>query len=275
MALAVPVPLTGVINIEEIKAAFPSTNSNSLHAYFGKFWYKPSDGTTGTFTTTGPLRDSDFRGKVEMPTIHITSDTYNVNILNLVQNRITYSAGKTSAMVFVDSGVRVGSTSAGSPSMVINGFATGDFIGITNNGSIIGAGGNGGDGGGGNPGGTALQIRFPTPITNNGTIAGGGGGGGAGASGKTKGGVFGFDSHGYNGGQGGGGAGYNPGNNGATTTQGGGGLSNNGTTGGRGGNLGQTGTGSGQGGGGNPGYCIDGSVFIVGTVGGTKIGPIR
>ena len=275
MTVAVPVPLTGLINIEEIKAAFPSTNSNSMHNYFGKTWYKPLDGSTGTFTTTGPLRDSDFRGKMEMPTIHITSDTYNVDILNLVKNKINYTAGKSAALVFVDPGVKVGSTSTGTPSMVISGFVTGDFIGITNNGSIIGAGGNGGNGGGGGGGGTAVKLGYPTLINNNGTIAGGGGGGGAGAGGKTKGGVFGFGSQGYNGGQGGGGAGFNPGNNGATTTQGGGGLSDNGTTGGRGGNLGQPGIGSGAGGGGSAGYYLDGSIFILGTLGGTKLGLLR
>lgn len=105
-----------------------------------------------------------------------------------------YVPGITTVRVTVNNGVVIGSSSTSSPAMQISGFTTNDRIELTNNGYIVGAGGNGGhgsgDGGGGglgqpgNIGGNAINISSsPVFITNNGTIGGGGGGGGSGGRG--------------------------------------------------------------------------------------------
>lgn len=267
MAAAIPVPLTGRIDVNDIKRAFPSTNANNMRAYFGKDWYKPSDGSTGTFTTTGPLRDSDFRGKIEIPIIRISSDSYNVDILPLVQSRIPYAAGSTAVLIYVDPGVKIGSRGAGQPSMIVRGFRTGDNIIIVNNGDIRGAGG-----GGGQQGGDALQVAFPITFTNNGILAGGGGGGGKGPDGRTYGGIIGCSSLPVSGDPGGGGAGNVPGGGGATDTYGGASSGN----GAPGGNIGQPGSTNGGGGAGAAGYYLNGSTFIKNPpVGGTKIGRLN
>lgn len=273
MANPIPVPLTGPININNIKAAFPSTNSNNYKDYENKPWYKPSDGTSGVFPANGPIDDYDFRGKMEGFVIHISSDTYNVYLKSLIPN---YVQGHTGVICYVDPGVKVGSTNPNSPAFVIDGFYSGDAVSLTNNGSIIGAGGNAGSDAGGGPGGDALSLNYPTKLVNNGTLAGGGGGGGSGSGGSTYGGCCGCGSVHYNGGSGGGGAGFNPGLN-ATLTVGGAPDSQNGTTGGPGGNLGQPGTGSSGGGGGPAGAYIRNSGNIiggVGSIGGTVIGNL-
>ena len=95
--------------------------------------------------------------------------------------------------IIIPAGVVVGSTSTATPAATIAGsFPSG--VMLTNNGRIIGAGGNGGTqgawtgvdvmvpapGGAGAGGGTALAVYSTLSITNNGVIGGGGGGGGGG-----------------------------------------------------------------------------------------------
>ena len=274
MAAPIPVPLTGPFDINDIKKAFPSTNKNNLGGYVGKDWYKPSDGSTGTFTR--PIKDSDFRGKMEAYSFHITADTYNIDLLTEYTNRgLPYTKGKTAIICYVDSGVKVGSTSASSASFIIQNLTASDAVTLINNGLIIGCGGNGSDSGGGGNGGTALQISYPTKVVNNGTLAGGGGGGGGGAPGHHYVG-WACSEQWYNGGSGGGGAGFNPGAVGGATTYTGGSPTTAGdnTTGGYGGNLGQNGNPSYYGGGTRGSYIV-GSANItggIGSVGGTKIG---
>lgn len=87
----------------------------------------------------------------------------------------------------INSGIYISSNTTSGAALTVSGsFPTG--VSLTNNGYIIGMGGNGGNGniyeteGGfpGAPGGTAIAVSSPLSITNNQTIAGGGGGGGGG-----------------------------------------------------------------------------------------------
>ncbi len=104
-----------------------------------------------------------------------------------------YIAGTTDVTLVINSGVVIGSTSTGTPALVVDtSWAAGDTVSVVNNGVIQGAGGAGGRGGtwsnhnGGNPGapgsagGVGIRADRLVSMTNNGTIAGGGGGGGGG-----------------------------------------------------------------------------------------------
>ena len=85
----------------------------------------------------------------------------------------------------INSGVKIGSVSAATPSLILPAFPAGSVVTLVNNGKIMGAGGNGGAGAPvrgtaqpGRPGGTALRVQSPITIQNAGQIYGGGGGGG-------------------------------------------------------------------------------------------------
>jgi len=175
-AIPVPVPLTGPISINDIKAAFPSTSSNSYRDYEGKNWYKPSTGEIGTFPSAGPIDDFDFRGTMESFVIHISSNRLNVDLKSLLPY---YLQGATGVLCYVDAGVKVGSSAAGAPAFVVNGFTSQDAVKIINNGFIKGAGGNGGGAGGytsystvpvhapvADPGNPAQTIPQPAPPDN-------------------------------------------------------------------------------------------------------------
>ena len=221
--------------------------------------------------------------------ITIASDTNNY-VLSDFLSATSYNPGRSIINLTVNANVVVGSTSAGSPAMIIDGLATGDLLNLINNGNIAGAGGRGGAAGSyvstsvqvssgkgstttlnttttsipgrpGEPGGTALYVTYLTNLINNGTIAGGGGGGGGGG--------------GPTGGQGGGGAGriVGAGANNGTLTAGGAGTGLGGAGGARG-TAGTAGTNStnagGQGGGVGPAILGLDNVAI--TTEGTIIG---
>ena len=109
-----------------------------------------------------------------------TSDTNDVNLRSMA-NALGYESalGPATVTVTVNSGVVIGSTASGTPAMDTGTWPAGTTITITNNGKIIGKGGDGGafSGNGGN-GGTGFKAQFTVTMTNNGWIAGGGGGGG-------------------------------------------------------------------------------------------------
>jgi hypothetical protein len=96
--------------------------------------------------------------------------------------------GSSKVVATINSGVYIYSNSTGTPALTISGFSGGCTL--TNNGVILGCGGNGGNGatgdpsfsgvGGGASAGTALSVSSAVTIINNSTVAGGGGGGGGG-----------------------------------------------------------------------------------------------
>lgn len=125
--------------------------------------------------------------------VDLTTQT-NFNLYTFLQTRgWSNTSKKLRAFINIPSGVSIYSTDPTLPSFVIpNSFRSYDMIQITNNGSILGAGGLAGAGGGstsngssGGTGGTALHIQNTIcnslKIINNGNIYSGGGGGGGGA----------------------------------------------------------------------------------------------
>lgn len=104
---------------------------------------------------------------------------------NVVLFTLAGSPGQAVILIYrVNSGVWIGSTSAGSTALTISGFAAGSKIHVFNFGNIVGAGGGGGypdsDGG---AGGDAIALGSDVIVDNTyGLIAGGGGGGGGGRS---------------------------------------------------------------------------------------------
>ena len=230
--------------------------------------------------------------------------TINLNIAANANNYVlsdflsatSYYPGRSIVNLTVNAGVIVGSGSAGTPALIIDGLVSGDLINLINNGNIAGAGGQGGEAGSyvvtstpvldskGNPvqskgsvsirstvtsipgrpgevGGSALYVTYATNLINNGTIAGGGGGGGGGG--------------GPTGGQGGGGAGRKAGSgaNNGTLTAGGAGAGLGGAGGARG-SAGSAGTNNTNAGGlgGAPGPAILGIDKVSITTAGTIIG---
>ncbi|MCZ2356838.1 MAG: hypothetical protein LC115_09175 [Bacteroidia bacterium] len=105
----------------------------------------------------------------------------------------TYPTAPTNSpvcvVVYVRPGVNVGSSTTASSAMTTGSLPTGSIVGVVNDGSIIGKGGDGGTAydpaqgwtGNGTDGGHALNLTAKTAILNNGYLFGGGGGGGSAA----------------------------------------------------------------------------------------------
>lgn len=243
-------------------------------------------------------------GAITMPTAFWNASNNFTFVIGTVSNNLNIRQAAVNAgwdqivkvTAVISSGLIIGSTSTGSPAMVIDGvFPNG--LEVVNNGFIVGMGGAGGSaansraGFPGSVGGPALRVFVPVSITNNGTIAGGGGGGGGGGS------FSGRSNSNYGGGGGGGrsslansagGAGaFNagagavgtfsgPGGGGAANpTGGGGGRGGNGGEWGTSGSVGGTGAGGvGGGAGGGAGACVIGNSNITWVVPGLLYGPL-
>jgi hypothetical protein len=126
----------------------------------------------------------------------ISNNTKNFNLWNyLVANNLAAVGAPALVNVTITGGVVVGSTSPTIPAFDTGAFPpVGSTVQLTNNGTIVGAGGNGGSGGvcspvipavSGSSGGPAVRAQIPLSLANNGGIWGGGGGGGGGGAGGT------------------------------------------------------------------------------------------
>ena len=96
-----------------------------------------------------------------------------------------YIAGSTDVTLVINNGVYVYSTNTANAGLTIAALDASDTVTVTNNGYILGMGGQGGgwgatgtQGSNGRAAGPALTINRNVSITNNSYIAGGGGGGG-------------------------------------------------------------------------------------------------
>ena len=184
-----------------------SLNDTSVRTLFG--------------TASGQISMSTGWGKSNSgPPVTITISA-NIQNFNMYNNRLAsqhgaavtvsgaYAAGSTVTVV-INSGVVVGSSSNASYSFDTGtGWNAADSLKVTNNGYIVGTGGNGNGG----AGGPAFRAQRAVSVTNNNIIGGGGGAGGMGQY------IYGQTNYGkgtiktvYAGGGGGsGGAGYNAG----------------------------------------------------------------
>lgn len=222
--------------------------------------------------------------------IVVDTDAFNVNLRALHDSFYGEPAEYDEVLLIIESGVVLGSSTAGTPSLEI-----GDWpplvtitVRINSGGTIQGAGGYGGDGqwGGSQPatsgeqGGTALRTTYPIELESSGSIIGGGGGGGG--SGRADPDQFGDPGGGGAGTIGGPVLGINigasPAQPGTATAGGVGNTSSPGFPGGNGGDPGQAGQNGGasqpyDGLGGGAGPAIDGDSFVTYTTPGTIIGP--
>lgn len=108
----------------------------------------------------------------------ISADTDNYDVFTSAGS----PSGAVKVTVTVNSGVFIGSTSAGIASTDFDGFPAGSVLKLVNNGDIRGKGGKGGNAsnGSGSGGGTAVKVDQAIIIDNtNGNIFGGGNGGNA------------------------------------------------------------------------------------------------
>lgn len=168
-------PSSGTISISQINAEF--NRGNNLNAYRGTTWFTDAGGS-GTFST-GAISMSDFWGKRSTsPTFSFTisSNQTNADLRTLAVNAGWNQSSKVVATI--SGGVYLSSNSTGTPALTVNGSFPGG-VELTNNGFIIGMGGNGGAGGGVSAypvsvsaGGLALSAAVAISITNNGTIGG-------------------------------------------------------------------------------------------------------
>lgn len=110
--------------------------------------------------------------------VHIAANTTNVNLQSLFSGADWADTVKTKRVI-VNTGVTVGSTSAGTAAM-LTGTGRGKDLIIENNGTIAGAGGTGNGGAGGN---ALLVQQTGVTVVNSGNLYGGGGGGGKGGTG--------------------------------------------------------------------------------------------
>jgi hypothetical protein len=180
-----------LVSSGQISAGVSSPANQSINTELGKAYNaqlslndtdaRALAGITGSGTQ---ISYSSFYGKANRSAYYITFTTHHsdatVSSADLTSG--SYVGGKTDVYITVNSGVYLWASSTSTVGLTISGASTGDTVSLTNNGYIIGAGGNGAIGNdesilpGGN-GGTALSINYNISITNNGYIAGGGGGG--------------------------------------------------------------------------------------------------
>jgi hypothetical protein len=261
---------------------------------------------TRTCGPSGTLSGSFANQICTNTTVTISASANNLNLWNyLVANGWSNSGQPGTWLVSIATGAVIGSTSSGTAAFDTGTFPAGSSLQLSNNGSIVGKGGNGGGGGswasfncvapsGGQPGGPALQMRLVSTVANNGSIWGGGGGGGgggavgsvlSGAASPTGGGGGGGGAGSVAGVGGAGGGGTFPGTQGGSGTlssAGGGGPGGQGSPpGGGGGNPGLAGSVGASGvvcpgaGGGAAGSAVLGNSFITWSAVGDRRGPLN
>src|SRR5262249_50246323 len=144
-----------------------------------------SNDSTSDPTSTAPL------------SVTIAANATNFNLWNyLLANGLATSGKPGSWSVTIASGLLINASSTGSYAFDTGAVPSGSVLQITNNATIVGAGGNGGadasasctTGNPGAAGGPALHVQIATSIANNGNVWGGGGGGGSAGNGFSHGG---------------------------------------------------------------------------------------
>ena len=176
-------PVSGAISLNQVNVELGlsgtttiSMNQASVRTLFG--------------VPSGAISMSNGYGKANQFAFTISSNQTNANLRTLA---VAAGWNQASALVAtISGGIYISSNNTGTPALTVNGSFPGGVT-LTNNGFIIGMGGNGGSGannGGftlgngmpGSAGGLALSVSVAISINNAGTIGGGGGGGGGGGA---------------------------------------------------------------------------------------------
>ena len=264
-----PLQSSGPISFQDIENEFTGSHPISLDEYYSVASGLPASGTISMF---------DFYGKANTFSFTVSSNTSDANLTTLAT-----AAGWDGVRPLdctINAGVYIYATSTSNAALTISGsFPNG--VSITNNGSIIGKGGNGGNtgpagggaGGAGSAGGAAIAVSTTVTITNNSIIAGGGGGGNGAAS------YWSLDTGTYYGGGGGGGqsglsnssggTGFVNGSAGTVSSAGSGGAGRSPYAG-----AGQGGGSWGQASGGAGGAALTGNSFVTWNAEGTRYGSV-
>lgn len=175
---------SGQIKLSEIATEYGGSEPHALSEYHDK----------GNAPASGEIQlAADFYGTSNTFSFSITSNASQVNLRSTAVS--AGWDGSSQLLATINSGVIIYSGSTGTPAMTIDGSYPGGVT-LTNNGTILGKGGQGGsvasstcncscctDGQttAGSAGGTGLSISSAVTINNaNGRISGGGGGGGPG-----------------------------------------------------------------------------------------------
>lgn len=246
-------PSSGVIKFSNIATEFVDSTPYKFSKYYKGGALVPNASQNTNVPTSGAIKLSNFYGAVRRIAVTVTIASNTTNYTLNTAAVPGYIAGITDVTFVVNSGVYLYSTSTATPALTVSAFTSGDTITITNNGYIMGMGGNGASYaqrgnpayGAGQVGGPAISLGYSVKVTNNSYIGGGGGGGGGsvpggggGAGGGTGGGgATGWTTGGLGGGPGAVGSNSSaPGSGGGTTNYnaGGGGRIFPGTGGARG-----------------------------------------
>jgi hypothetical protein len=171
---------SGVISLSDIQDEFGGTNPISLSEYYRNGSYV-TENNTGV-PTSGAIQLDDFYGAVRQFAFTISSNQQEMNLA-------TYATsvgwdGSSPVVVTIASGVYIWSDSTSTGGLIIPSSMSG-LVTLTNNGYIMGRGGNGGNvGANGSNGGPAIVNSATGVVFTNasGAFIGGGGGGGAGGT---------------------------------------------------------------------------------------------
>ena len=205
---------SGAITLDNIQTEFGGANPISMSEYYRGGSYVPAHpGTTG-IAASGTININSFysTSRIWYAYFTIAANVANYDLAAALGTTLGAAISTLTVPIYcyvtINTGVYVSASTTADVAFYTGvGWPASSYIQITNNGYIIGKGGNGGAGGtsggagsAGGGGGYGLIISWPTTIYNaSGYIYGGGGGGGGGGSGSYAGAIGG-------GGGGGGGA---------------------------------------------------------------------
>ena len=171
---------SGQIKLTELATEFGGTAPYSLKAYYNGGGRVPSNNTN--VPTSGAIGLKNFYNAVNRVALSVILGTNTTQTSVNITALPGYIAGITDVNIYVSSNVYVYSTTTSTPALSISGSTAGDTVKLTNNGYVMGKGGDGNSGWapqtGGTNGGPALSIGSNIFLINNSYIAGGGGGGG-------------------------------------------------------------------------------------------------
>ena len=183
------VPASGTVSLDDIQTEFGGTNPVSLSEYYRDGTYVTSNNTG--VPTSGAVSVSEFYGAIKQFIFTITANTQEADLATLATAAGWDGVAPIAATI--DSGVYLWSGNAAVAGLTIPVSIT-SAVTLTNNGYIIGKGGDGNatSGAGGNGGPAVVNNATTVSLINSASayIAGGGGaGGGYGGAGGAGGGT--------------------------------------------------------------------------------------
>lgn len=178
-------PSSGAISLNDIRSSLGLSGAITLNDATVRAISPSGSASSGTTISFSSVYSYAYN-----PTI--SASTTNYNMKSAATTAGWNGRNQLNMTVTINSGVYVYSTSTGSYAFQTGAtLPTSSYLGLVNNGVIIGQGGGGGaggtgtaagrsNGGAGGGAGPAFLAQWAISVTNNGTISGGGGGGGGG-----------------------------------------------------------------------------------------------